>query len=57
MQKNIMDFKHPKPCPTKWLLYNKKRVTQFRKLCNSFLSLLSDSNQRPRDYKSRALAN
>ena len=24
MQKNIMDFKHPKPCPTKWLLYNKK---------------------------------
>ena len=23
----------------------------------SFLSLLSDSNQRPRDYKSRALAN
>ena len=22
-----------------------------------FLSLLSDSNQRPRDYKSRALAN
>ena len=26
-------------------------------LSNSFLSLLSDSNQRPRDYKSRALAN
>jgi glycosyltransferase involved in cell wall biosynthesis len=24
---------------------------------DSFLSLLSDSNQRPRDYKSRALAN
>ena len=23
----------------------------------SYLSLLSDSNQRPRDYKSRALAN
>ncbi|GEM_PF-1496480 len=23
----------------------------------AFLSLLSDSNQRPRDYKSRALAN
>ena len=23
----------------------------------TFLSLLSDSNQRPRDYKSRALAN
>ena len=26
-------------------------------LFSSFLSLLSDSNQRPRDYKSRALAN
>ncbi len=25
--------------------------------CPTFLSLLSDSNQRPRDYKSRALAN
>ena len=25
--------------------------------CPLFLSLLSDSNQRPRDYKSRALAN
>ena len=24
---------------------------------STFLSLLSDSNQRPRDYKSRALAN
>ena len=24
---------------------------------DSFLSLLSDSNQRPRDYKSRALTN
>ena len=26
-------------------------------LSTAFLSLLSDSNQRPRDYKSRALAN
>ena len=26
-------------------------------LTSSLLSLLSDSNQRPRDYKSRALAN
>ena len=26
-------------------------------LLTLFLSLLSDSNQRPRDYKSRALAN
>ena len=26
-------------------------------LASTFLSLLSDSNQRPRDYKSRALAN
>ena len=26
-------------------------------LTSQFLSLLSDSNQRPRDYKSRALAN
>ena len=35
---------------------NKKRIC----LCDIsfiFLSLLSDSNQRPRDYKSRALAN
>ena len=29
----------------------------FRKANTFFLSLLSDSNQRPRDYKSRALAN
>ena len=28
-----------------------------RQLICLFLSLLSDSNQRPRDYKSRALAN
>ena len=52
-----MNFEHPKPCPTKTTYIQQKRVTQFRKLCNSFLSLLSDSNQRPRDYKSRALAN
>ena len=57
MHKIIMDFEHPKPCPTETTYIQQKRVTQFRKLCNSFLSLLSDSNQRPRDYKSRALAN
>ncbi len=34
----------------------KKRVTNFS-VHHSFSSLLSDSNQRPRDYKSRALAN
>ncbi len=28
-----------------------------RYAASSILSLLSDSNQRPRDYKSRALAN
>ena len=35
--------------------YRKKEFHNYVKL--SFLSLLSDSNQRPRDYKSRALAN
>ena len=36
-----------------------KKSTRFRKKIEYFfrLSLLSDSNQRPRDYKSRALAN
>jgi hypothetical protein len=33
----------------------RKKEISFPK--TSFLSLLSDSNQRPRDYKSRALAN
>ncbi len=40
---------------------NNKRIQSTKKArhyCRaSFLSLLSDSNQRPRDYKSRALAN
>ena len=31
--------------------------SQYLFQCSSFWSLLSDSNQRPRDYKSRALAN
>ena len=34
---------------------NKKKAANIIVCC--FLSLLSDSNQRPRDYKSRALAN
>ena len=40
-------------CPI-WPLWNTPN-TYFKVLL--FLSLLSDSNQRPRDYKSRALAN
>ena len=40
-------------CPI-WPLWNTPN-TYFK--VHSFLSLLSDSNQRPRDYKSRALAN
>ena len=41
-------------CPI-WPLWNTPNsiISKF----NFFLSLLSDSNQRPRDYKSRALAN
>ena len=35
----------------------KKEGNLHRKLPSSLSSLLSDSNQRPRDYKSRALAN
>ena len=35
---------------------NKKRICLYD-ISFIFLSLLSDSNQRPRDYKSRALAN
>ena len=35
---------------------NKKRIC-LQDISFIFLSLLSDSNQRPRDYKSRALAN
>ena len=34
---------------------NKKKLRNY--FLSFFLSLLSDSNQRPRDYKSRALAN
>ena len=34
---------------------NNKKKAELLEFC--FLSLLSDSNQRPRDYKSRALAN
>ena len=33
------------------------RIGFHRSFFSAFLSLLSDSNQRPRDYKSRALAN
>ena len=39
-----------------WMTDIKKREKVYKNLL-SFLSLLSDSNQRPRDYKSRALAN
>ena len=41
------------------IYYVKGYVNKKRNLLkeDSFLSLLSDSNQRPRDYKSRALAN
>ena len=42
-------FGHSGICPTYF-----QRTTASQHL---FLSLLSDSNQRPRDYKSRALAN
>ena len=43
------DGDHSGICPTYF-----QRTTASQHL---FLSLLSDSNQRPRDYKSRALAN
>ncbi len=54
-------FGHSGICPYNSL--NKRtKIKQYNKLQRSifvlhFLSLLSDSNQRPRDYKSRALAN
>ena len=35
----------------------KKKRKQILTMLSLLLSLLSDSNQRPRDYKSRALAN
>ena len=41
-------------CPI-WPLWNTPNFYYFK--VQLFLSLLSDSNQRPRDYKSRALAN
>ena len=41
-------------CPI-WPLWNTPNTYYFK--VQLFLSLLSDSNQRPRDYKSRALAN
>ena len=48
-------------CPI-WPLWNLPKIFSFdafnkTKNASSVLSLLSDSNQRPRDYKSRALAN
>ena len=44
----------PRKCSTPELQQQlKKELTHFSSL---LLSLLSDSNQRPRDYKSRALA-
>ena len=44
----------PRKCSTPELHQQlKKELTRFSSL---LLSLLSDSNQRPRDYKSRALA-
>ena len=36
---------------------HKKKEKALQTQCFFLLSLLSDSNQRPRDYKSRALAN
>ena len=39
-----------------WMVMRVKRKRE-EVLTSSLLSLLSDSNQRPRDYKSRALAN
>ncbi len=39
------------------LLGNDKKARKVLSFLAFFLSLLSDSNQRPRDYKSRALAN
>ena len=43
--------------PTLDFCYNSKKAEKDESFPASFLSLLSDSNQRPRDYKSRALAN
>ena len=49
-------------CPAGWQAIKEKAGKSLEsKLSDDFpafsLSLLSDSNQRPRDYKSRALAN
>ena len=47
-------FGHSGICPCH---YFRKRICDSFQLTRFCLSLLSDSNQRPRDYKSRALAN
>ena len=39
------------------LSYKKETVSEYSETVSFLVSLLSDSNQRPRDYKSRALAN
>ena len=38
-------------------LIKKETVSEHSETVSFLVSLLSDSNQRPRDYKSRALAN
>ena len=51
-------FGHSGICPNLLSPFQKTHCDNFITKCAFFfLSLLSDSNQRPRDYKSRALAN
>ena len=51
-------FGHSGICPNLCHYFRKRICDNFITKCAFlFLSLLSDSNQRPRDYKSRALAN
>ncbi len=38
-------------------MFFEKKTHRQNKIMKNISSLLSDSNQRPRDYKSRALAN
>ena len=43
--------------PVAFLFFIRTDTKKVGQTCPTFPSLLSDSNQRPRDYKSRALAN
>ena len=48
---------HPKSSHDKFKTVPKRKGCFLLQKATFFSSLLSDSNQRPRDYKSRALAN